>query len=51
MNFGHDEVSKKPAEEILTDICKIDKDSDAGKLILRMTPLLRAERRLKSFSK
>lgn len=34
MNFKYDEVSKKPAEEILTDICKIDKDSDAGKLIL-----------------
>ena len=33
MNFKYDEVSKKSAEEILTEICKIDKDSDAGKLI------------------
>ena len=34
MNFKYDEVSKKPAEEILAEICKIDKNSDAGKLIL-----------------
>ena len=34
MNFKYDEVSKKPAEEILAEVCKIDKNSDAGKLIL-----------------
>lgn len=34
MNFGHDEVSKKAPEEILTEICKIDPASEVGQLIL-----------------
>lgn len=34
MNFKYDEVSNRPCEEILTEICKIDPQSDAGKLII-----------------
>jgi diguanylate cyclase (GGDEF)-like protein len=34
MNFKHDELSQKPATELLSEIAKIDADSEAGKLIL-----------------
>ena len=41
MNFGHDEVSKKPAAEILAEICKIDAQSEAGKAILAYDKLIK----------
>ncbi|MBQ6818300.1 MAG: mannitol dehydrogenase [Clostridia bacterium] len=41
MNFAHDEVSQKPATEILAEICKIDADSEAGKTILAYDKLIK----------
>ena len=41
MNFSHDEVSNKPATEILAEICKIDADSEAGKTILAYDALIK----------
>lgn len=41
MNFSHDEVSNKPATEILAEICKIDADSEAGKTILAYDKLIK----------
>lgn len=41
MNFAHDEVSQKPAAEILAEICKIDADSEAGKTILAYDKLIK----------
>jgi mannitol-1-phosphate 5-dehydrogenase len=41
MNFAHDEVSQKPAAEILAEICKIDADSEAGKAILAYDKLIK----------
>lgn len=41
MNFSHDEVSNKPATEILAEICKIDANSEAGKTILAYDALIK----------
>lgn len=41
MNFAHDEVSQKPATEILAEICKIDAESDAGKAILAYDAMIK----------
>ncbi|MBR3844644.1 MAG: mannitol dehydrogenase [Clostridia bacterium] len=41
MNFSHDEVSQKPAAEILAEICKIDAQSEAGKAILAYDKLIK----------
>ncbi len=41
MNFSHDEVSNKPATEILAEICKIDAESEAGKTILAYDKLIK----------
>lgn len=41
MNFSHDEVSQKPAAEILAEICKIDAESEAGKAILAYDALIK----------
>ncbi len=41
MNFAHDEVSGKPAAEILAEICKIDAESEAGKTILAYDKLIK----------
>ncbi len=41
MNFAHDEVSQKPAAEILAEICKIDADSEAGKTILAYDKMIK----------
>ncbi len=42
MNFKHDELSKKPAAELLSEIAKIDADSEAGKLILEFDAKIKA---------
>lgn len=41
MNFRYDEVSKKPAAEILAEVCKIDSNSEAGKQILAYDALIK----------
>ena len=41
MNFKYDEVSQKPAAELLADVCKIDAASEAGKLILAYDALIK----------
>ncbi|MBR4868766.1 MAG: mannitol dehydrogenase [Clostridia bacterium] len=41
MNFAHDEVSQKPATEILAEICKIDANSEAGKTILAYDKMIK----------